>query len=464
MKGKQEEHDIKAEEWNESYKWQYEGYPLFTSAYQKLAGKTNEKYFVRWTRFINYFNNSQFEGYIPKKDFLETGKMEIDELICGNPSFLKDLERIHKEMIAAINLSLKIRKSKKIMNFKEWWIPTQKALSDVAGILFAFDYAMDEFIKNMQDEDIKLLNNIKSNITPERESFINEAQKRLFELKKTYKGDFDKIIPKFIEEYGWFQNSYKGKFEITKEWLMGYLKDHKEESNKYKKEKLDKKYSLLVKAASKAITFRDDKKKLLLIVVDLIESWLRELCIEKYWDFDEIKWLSMDEIINVLDNNNNNNNNKIINSAKKYAKENKRYGLMREDGYIDINPKLWEQVELLHKTEEIVNEIKGMIGNKGKVIGKVRIILDARGTDIKINKNEILVTSMTRPEFLPLMQKAAAFITNEGGITSHAAIVAREMNKPAIIGTKIATQVLHDGDLVEVDADNGIVRVLERAR
>ena len=74
----------------------------------------------------------------------------------------------------------------------------------------------------------------------------------------------------------------------------------------------------------------------------------------------------------------------------------------------------------------------------------------------------VLVTGMTRPEFVPLMKRASAIITDEGGITCHAAIVSRELKKPCIIGTKIATQVLKDGDLVEVDADNGVVRILER--
>lgn len=69
---------------------------------------------------------------------------------------------------------------------------------------------------------------------------------------------------------------------------------------------------------------------------------------------------------------------------------------------------------------------------------------------------------MTSVDFVPIMEKAGAFVTNEGGITSHASIVAREMNKPCIIGTKIATQVLKDGDLVEVDAENGIVKILDK--
>ena len=73
---------------------------------------------------------------------------------------------------------------------------------------------------------------------------------------------------------------------------------------------------------------------------------------------------------------------------------------------------------------------------------------------------DILVTGMTRPEFVPLMKKASAIITDEGGLTCHAAIISRELNIPCIIGTKIATQVLQDGDMVEVDADKGIIRIL----
>jgi pyruvate,water dikinase len=110
--------------------------------------------------------------------------------------------------------------------------------------------------------------------------------------------------------------------------------------------------------------------------------------------------------------------------------------------------------------EHIANEIRGNVGYKGNIQGKVRIILHSEDFN-KFQDGEILVTSMTRPEFVPLMKKAGAIITNEGGITCHAAIISRELKKPCIIGTKIATQVLKDGDLVEVDADAGVVRILE---
>jgi len=92
----------------------------------------------------------------------------------------------------------------------------------------------------------------------------------------------------------------------------------------------------------------------------------------------------------------------------------------------------------------------------GKVTGRVRLI---RSTlDMKdFQDGEIIVSPMTMPSYISIMKRAVAFVTNEGGILCHAAIVARELCKPCIIGAKIATHVLKDGDLVEVDADNGTI-------
>lgn len=102
----------------------------------------------------------------------------------------------------------------------------------------------------------------------------------------------------------------------------------------------------------------------------------------------------------------------------------------------------------------------GIPANAGKVRGKVCVILSSKDFT-KFKPGNILVAPYTSVDFVPIMEKAAAFVTNEGGLTSHAAIVAREMNKPAIVGSKVATQVLRDGDVVEVDASNGIVRKIK---
>ncbi|MBU0648798.1 hypothetical protein KJ969_01675 [Patescibacteria group bacterium] len=102
-------------------------------------------------------------------------------------------------------------------------------------------------------------------------------------------------------------------------------------------------------------------------------------------------------------------------------------------------------------------EIAGQTANKGFYRGVVKIIKRKKELD-KIKKGDILVTEMTTPDFVPAMKNSGAIITDIGGITSHAAIVSRELGKPCIIATGNATKVLKDGDEVEVDADKGVVR------
>jgi phosphohistidine swiveling domain-containing protein len=109
-----------------------------------------------------------------------------------------------------------------------------------------------------------------------------------------------------------------------------------------------------------------------------------------------------------------------------------------------------------------VSELKGQCACLGHAIGKVKIIQGAKDMH-KMQKGDILVAYATDPDVVPAMKKAAAIITEQGGVTCHAAIVAREMKIPCVIGTKIATKVLRDGDLVEVNADAGTVKVIKRA-
>lgn len=113
-------------------------------------------------------------------------------------------------------------------------------------------------------------------------------------------------------------------------------------------------------------------------------------------------------------------------------------------------------------TSEGLAALKGSPASPGVVRGLVKVVVSYRAVGA-VAAGAVLVTEMTTPEFVPAMKRAAAIVTDEGGITCHAAIVSRELHKPCVIGTKIATRVLKDGDEVEVDADVGVVRVLKRA-
>lgn len=146
---------------------------------------------------------------------------------------------------------------------------------------------------------------------------------------------------------------------------------------------------------------------------------------------------------------------RVINQRRKY------YVLLMRNGrirlYLGNAAHAIERKELPLRDVTAVHILKGMPASQGYAKGLVRIV-NTEAQVRKMKNGEILVSIMTTPRLVSAVKKAAAIVTDEGGITSHAAIVARELKTPCIVGTKIATQVFKDGDRVEVDAVRGIVR------
>lgn len=100
--------------------------------------------------------------------------------------------------------------------------------------------------------------------------------------------------------------------------------------------------------------------------------------------------------------------------------------------------------------------LKGLGASPGIAAGEVRIVQSEKDIS-KVKEGDILVAVMTTPDMVPAMKRAAAIVTDEGGMTCHAAIVSRELGVPAVVGTKNATDVLKDGMVVTVDGEKGIV-------
>lgn len=112
------------------------------------------------------------------------------------------------------------------------------------------------------------------------------------------------------------------------------------------------------------------------------------------------------------------------------------------------------QIEGVQKSE---TTLSGIVACKGHARGRA-VIVTHTGHLKKVRKGDIFIAKFTFPSFTPYMLKAAGFVTDDGGITAHAAVLSREYGIPCVIGTKTATKVLKDGDWVEVDAERGIVR------
>ncbi len=107
-----------------------------------------------------------------------------------------------------------------------------------------------------------------------------------------------------------------------------------------------------------------------------------------------------------------------------------------------------------------IKQLQGSVACAGLAKGHVKIINTPQEMS-KMNEGDVLVSIATTPSIVPVMKKACAIITDEGGLTCHAAIVSRELGTPCVVGLKIATRAFKDGDLIEVDANTGIVRKIE---
>ncbi len=108
--------------------------------------------------------------------------------------------------------------------------------------------------------------------------------------------------------------------------------------------------------------------------------------------------------------------------------------------------------------EQLKVIVKGIsAGRRGYGIGKATVVLNPDDANRDMKKGDILVTGMTDPDFVPFMKMASAIVTDKGGITSHAAIVSRELNIPCVVGTETATQVMKTGKEYTVDSRNGVI-------
>ncbi len=114
--------------------------------------------------------------------------------------------------------------------------------------------------------------------------------------------------------------------------------------------------------------------------------------------------------------------------------------------------------ELKNPEEQLRVVVKGIsAGKRGYGVGIAKVVLNPDEANREMKKGDILVTDMTNPDFVPFMKIASAIVTDKGGVTSHAAIVSRELNIPCVVGTENASQIMKTGQKYTVDSRNGII-------
>jgi len=173
--------------------------------------------------------------------------------------------------------------------------------------------------------------------------------------------------------------------------------------------------------------------------------------------YKDITWYSFQELEQLIKDN--------IKISKAQLHIRKNRVMVQIDEKIDFfyGRGLFKKIEAIipKKLYKKIRSITGNVACRGVATGKVTIIKGIKDVG-KMKRGNILVSPNTYPDLVMTMRKAAAIVTDWGGVTSHAAIVSREFGIPCIVGTSIATQILKDDDEVEVDANIGIVRILKK--
>ncbi|MDO8581663.1 MAG: PEP-utilizing enzyme [bacterium] len=215
----------------------------------------------------------------------------------------------------------------------------------------------------------------------------------------------------------------------------------------------DKKFSYLFALAREIMYLKDYRKDALFQSYYHMDTLVREIGRRLALSSIQVKHILPQEMRDVLVRRRydpNILNERIQHSVLLYRKNGIRIFTGKDAKYI-------MQTRTEQKRASRVTSLAGDCAYAGRVQGVVRIVCSTHDIQ-KMRKGDILVSSATNPNLMPALQRAGAIVTDKGGLTCHAAIIARELKIPCIIGTKIATKVFHDGDRVEVDAEHGIIK------
>ena len=436
--------------------------------------------------------NKSYVKIRQKRKVIKSLKKAIKKKDYVDYIFKSTLKRV-KELEAFSDKVSVIKENDIKENIIELW----KELDDIMLVVVPWFYIpwyvaeynliTDRIKEKLQNEDIEEMIDINNTVAvlsfPVKKAVFQEEQKDFFELCKIVKDkkDHKDKAEKYLKEYAWMKTFISLPIEpLSMQELDERIKDALKEDFISQYEIQEKQKAENKKTAEKLLGKLKDEELVFIIEQARELGWLLTFSVEiairacsklipfykilaKELKVDYLQWnnLKSGEIEDILQG-------KLKISEKELNERSEGYVFLMENGkekmIVGENAKkiaglIDENVSAIDKD---IKEIKGQSVSPGLVEGRVRIALTPKES-YKLEKGNVLVCSMTSPDYLPAMRNAMAIITDEGGLLSHAAIVSRELGKPCVVGTKIATKVLKNGDLVKVDANRGIVRIIKEA-
>lgn len=426
---------------------------------------------------LEKYTNKQLWEFYNKHDKLHTKYYQWCWIPVGCDMFHSNLTERLKRYLRTIGIS-----EEKI---NEYFVlltqPTKKSLIQIEHEEFSkiairiqkdtYHYKLfKELFKKFKEQEVA-----KFGYQTHSKEYEKLFEKTVEEIKDKIKPEIYKLIQKHYEKYFYINHMWVGKvqtFEYYLKELVKLIGSGADLDKNYKKEQTDlaktlkKRQGLIKKLKIKEpwltlfngfgdfMVTKIYRRFAQIYALYKMEYILQEIGKRLNFSLMETRFILPQEMKNALLKKK--INRKEIKERKKFCV----YYAEKNNDMVFVGTKAKELAKTTERKIKNVIEFKGQTGCIGKATGIVKIIFRPQDM-VKMNKGNILVSIATDPDIVPAMKKAAAIVTEQGGVTSHAAIVSRELNIPCVIGTKIATKVLKDGDLVEVDANKGIVRKIK---
>ena len=454
--------------------------------FSSMSGKIKSKWGVYWTEMVGIIKRDTGVFYWNTGDLEQVGKTALKKWMLP-PAKRKTIISEYYSLLRRMD-AIKIQAQKKGAKFTaikslflEWQDLYYKfwSLTDVFEISnYGSPKYLNGFLKKyIPDGDLHAA--LETLLAPERLSFNQLGEKKLLlcRARNQTHANFNRALEQYADKWHWLNNSYYGSTKLTAAYFKQKLrKISKTQARKaltkinnypktvlIAKRAIAKKYRLprsvthLASISSLSVWFQDHRKAFAWQTSETLTFFASKLAQEYNLKLPDVLHFSSEEFVQTFRNG----------KLPKLTELRKRQLLLvmhmhdRNFDYLTgIKAKkienYFKRLYLHSKTDTV--ELKGLVVSKGagKIRGKARVFFTAKDSRA-FRKGEILVAPMTSPDYIHAMRLASAIVTDVGGLTSHAAVVSRELGIPCIVNTKLATKIFKTGDMVVVDAQQGII-------
>lgn len=475
----------------------------------------------KFSHLLSTYKNNICQILVPKGEFEKIG-LEMLEKVQNDESWgeqiIADLGKREQDLYNASNnlkkKNLKALSNRELFNIYDAYYQTYSSLhifhwihtaSDLGDNVFS-KYLMQYLKKKIENtphtlgdvfsilttptkeakptEEYRNLLNILKHIIVDKEisEYFSNTDTRMV-VKNLYEKDprIDDMLDEHVENFGWLGYGVVGP-SWSKEYfidILGSLIRQKSDPEKLLKAmddnrenvmsrqqhfieelSIDTVHQRVFKFARDLVFTKGTRKDSMFHSYSVIENLFREIGRRNYLSLRQVRYMYPHEFKKLLIDEdfqtsvlNDRFQTSIYYSSGKYEDDLILTGQESEDFLSKVN--------IIKENIDNVKILYGDCASPGKVRGEVRVVNVVKDIS-KMNQGDVLVSISTNPDLVPAIKKASAIITDVGGITCHAAIISRELGIPCVVGTKIATKVLTDTDIVDVNATHGKIDIISK--